>query len=152
MKTTNLDVDESLVDAEDDSVVLTGLLGFSGGLFFGGRPLGAGGFFVCGGFFAGASSSLSDVLSGEKMLFFFELAGDLAFVLLLLLLFRLAAALFNCCCLTTDGGALPPVGGFGAADFDLSACEATVFFLISFCIRFASACSALVRGASSSLE
>lgn len=47
---------------------------------------------------------------------------------------------------------MPPVGGAIGAVFDLSACEATVFFLISFCMRLASASSAFVGGASSSLE
>lgn len=154
---TDLEVDESVDEADDDSedllVVGGGGGGFSGGLFFGGRPLGAGAFFGVEFFFVGDwSSSLSDEFSGEKMLFFFELAGDFALALLLAL-FLLAAALFICwCCLTTDGGALPPVDGGIGADLDLSACEATVFFLISFCIRFASACSAFVGGVSSSLE
>lgn len=96
---TYLELVESVDDAVDDSDDFSA--GFSGGFCFGGLPLCAGGFdFVGGGFFVGVSSSLSDELSGEKMLFFFELAGDLAFdllfVLLLLLLFRLAAALFIC--------------------------------------------------------
>lgn len=93
-KVTHLEVDESVDEADDDSDDFGGGGGFSGGLFFGGLPLGAGVFFGVVVFFVGVSSSLSDELSGEKMLFFFELAGD--FVLVLLALFLLAAALFIC--------------------------------------------------------
>lgn len=133
------------------------------GFCFGGRPfgLGAGFTFATGAFFLG-SSSLSVEFSGEKMLFiFFDLfaaavaAFDALFALALVgtdLMFPLPC--ICCCCLTTDGGALPPTDGtLAAADafFDLIFdADANVFFLISFCTRFASACWALVVGVSSS--
>lgn len=76
-----------------------------------------------------------------------------------------AADLDIWCCLTMAGGAFPPVGGnvccgggfvFGLDDgvvaIAIIACDANVFFLISFCMRFASACSTFDAGSSSSLE
>lgn len=146
--------------AVDDAELLT-TVGFSTGFCFGGRPLGRGaGFAFTGGVFLGGSSSLSVELSGEKILFNFRALFDaLAAALVVLFAFVLGGTdlIFPlpcnccCCCFTTDGGALPPTGGAVTEAFRaLTDAEANVFFLISFCMRLASVCCALVGGVSSS--
>lgn len=140
--------------AVDDSELFT-TAGFSTtGFCLGGRPFGLGaGFVFTGGVFFRGSSSLSVELSGEKMLFiFFDLLAAAAAAFDVLFEIGLDGTDFIfplpciccCCCLTTDGGALPPTDGAVVAEdaffnllFDA---DANVFFLISFCKRFASAC------------
>lgn len=131
---------------------------FSVAFGFGGRPLGfAAGFLFGGGtFFGTASVSLSEELSGEKMLFFLDESDKFfaAFDAVLESGAVLELVFCICCCLTTDGGAFPPVicGADEAAAFFMRALGANAFFLISFWTRFASACWAFVGVVSSSLE
>lgn len=160
---THLELDDPLdsVAVDDSELLTTG--GFSTtGFCFGGRPFGlGGGLALAGGAFFLGSSSLSVELSGEKMLFIFDLLAAAA-AIFAVFAFALDGADFMlplpcnccCCCLTTEGGALPPTDGalaaaeaFFALLFDA---DAKVFFLISFCTRFASVCWALVGGVSSS--
>lgn len=148
-----LELEEALdSEAVDDSELLTAG-GFSTGFCLGGRPFGlGGGFTFAGGSFFLGSSSLSVELSGEKMLFIFsDLLAAAAAAFVILVAFALDGADLTfplpcicCCCLTTDGGALPPTDeplAAAAAFFDLLfEADARVFFLISFCTRFASDC------------
>lgn len=151
---THLELDEPLDSvAVDDSELFTTGAFSTMGFDFGGRPFGLGAAFVfAGGVFFRGSSSLSVELSGEKILFiFFDLLAAAAAAFAILFAAALDGADFMfplpcicCCCLTTDGGAFPPTdGGFVAneAFFDLLFdADAKVFFLISFCTRFASVC------------
>lgn len=162
---SNLELDDPLDSvAVDDSELFT-TAGFSTiGFCFGGRPFGLGaGFVFAGGVFFRGSSSLSVEFSGEKILFiFFDLLAAAAVTFDILFAIDLDGTDFMfplpciccCCCLTTDGGALPPTDGAlavaEAAFFNLFEADANVFFFISFCKRFASACWALVGGVSSS--
>lgn len=161
---SHLELDEPLdsVAALDDAELFTtGGFSTTTGFCFGGRPFGLGaGFVFAGGVFFRGSSSLSVEFSGEKILFiFFDLLAAAAAAFIALLVFALAGAdlmfplpCICCCCLTMDGGALPPIDGtVDDAFFDLIFdADANVFFLISFCTRFASVCCALVGGVSSS--
>lgn len=136
-----LDEDELLDSLAVDDSELFAVAGFSTGLGFGGRPLGFGAGFALGGgaFLRAASASLSDELSGEKMLFFFEVSAAVFAALLPGALLFLGSApglelVVLCNCFTTDGGAFPPVDCSAAelAAFFARALGASAFFFISF--------------------
>lgn len=156
------------VDVSDDDKELFRRAGRSFVFDFGGRPRAAGDLVLDdAGFLFVLSPSLSELLpDANKSLNFDFISSSARRVSVLFRPFLAAAAdLHIWCCFTTAGGAFPPVGGndccgggliFGLDDgvdvFALIACAANVFFLISFCMRFASACSTFDAGSSSSLE
>lgn len=156
------------VEVNDDDNELFRLAGRSFVFDFGGRPR-APGDLVFGGvaFLLVLSPSLSELLpdANKSLNFVFISSSPRLSMLFGPFLAAAAADLDIWCCLTMAGGAFPPVGGnvccgggfvFGLDDgvvaIAIIACDANVFFLISFCMRFASACSTFDAGSSSSLE